>query len=85
MKTTYRPDGGTHALVDIDLIRVNHKKLRKLCNAKIAQYVGDYESGDDFPPITVDDCEGFYTINDGRHRYQAQLAAGFTKVAVIVR
>jgi hypothetical protein len=85
VKTTYRPDGGTHLLVDVRHIRVNHKKLRKLSNAKIAQYVRDYESGDSFPPITVDDCDGFYTINDGRHRYQAQLAAGFAKVAVIVR
>jgi ParB-like chromosome segregation protein Spo0J len=85
MNTDYRPYGGTHTLVDIDIIRVNHKKLRKLSNAKIAQYLRDYESGDDFPPITVDDCNGFYTINDGRHRYQAQLAAGFAKVAVIVR
>lgn len=85
MKTTYRPDGGTYMLVDARQIRVNHKKLRKLSNAKIAQYVRDYEGGDVFPPITVDDCDGFYTINDGRHRYQAQLAAGFAKVAVIVR
>ena len=74
-----------HTLVDANEIRVNCKKLRKLSNAKIAQYVRDYESGDDFPPITVDDCDGFYTINDGRHRYQAQLAAGFAKIAVIVR
>lgn len=85
MKTTYRPDGGIHVLVATDMIRVNHKKLRKLSNVKIAQYICDYEGGTDFPPITVDACDGFYTINDGRHRYQAQLAAGFTKVAVIVR
>lgn len=85
MKTTYRPDGGTQALVDASAIRVNRKKLRKLSGAKIAQYVRDYESGDDFPPIIVDNCDGFYTIGDGRHRYQAQLAAGFTKIAVIVR
>ncbi len=85
MHTTYRPDGGTHTLLDVESIRVNYKKLRKLSNVKIAQYILDYESGDDFPPITVDDCDGFYTINDGRHRYQAQLAAGYAKVAVIIR
>jgi hypothetical protein len=85
VKTEFRPNGEVHTLVDADMIRVNYKKLRKLSNAKIAQYVCDYESGDDFPPITVDDCDGFYTINDGRHRYQAQLAAGFAKIAVIVR
>jgi ParB-like chromosome segregation protein Spo0J len=72
-------------LVDVDKIRVNHKKLRKLSNAKIVQYIRDYEGGDTFPPITVDDCDGFYTIGDGRHRYQAQRAVGFALIEVIVR
>lgn len=85
MKIDLRPNGDSYVLLDADKIRVNHKKLRKLSNAKIAKYRREYENGDDFPPITVDDCNGFYTIGDGRHRYQAQLGAGFSKIAVIVR
>lgn len=71
-------------LVDINEIRVNRKKLRKLSGAKIAQYLCDYERGDAFPPIVVEDNGGFYTINDGRHRFQAQLNAGFQMVEVII-
>lgn len=71
--------------VAVDEIFVNRKKLRKLSDAKIAQYARAYESGDQFPPISVDDNGGFYTIFDGRHRYQAQLSAGFAIVAVSVR
>ena len=71
--------------VAIGMINVNRKKLRKLSRAKIRQYVLDYERGDAFPPISVEDCGSFYTIRDGRHRYQAQLIAGFTIVDVVVR
>jgi hypothetical protein len=70
--------------VPIDRIRVATKKLRKLSVDKIRRYRLDYEAGDYFPPLTVDDCGGFYTIRDGRHRYQAQLACGFATVAVMV-
>jgi hypothetical protein len=70
--------------VPISDICVAAKKLRKLSAAKIRQYVADYEAGDDFPPITVDNCGEFYTVRDGRHRYQAQLACGFVMVAVEV-
>jgi hypothetical protein len=52
--------------------------------AKIRQYTVDYEAGDLFPPIAVEDCGGFYTVRDGRHRLQAQLASGFVTVAVVV-
>ncbi|HRC28504.1 MAG TPA: ParB N-terminal domain-containing protein [Candidatus Saccharimonas sp.] len=76
-----RPDGGTY-WVDISLIRVNHKKLRKLSQAKIARYLSDYDRGDDFPPIVVEDCGAFYTVRDGRHRFQAQQQAGFRQIAV---
>lgn len=71
--------------VDVHAVCVNEKKLRKLSEAKIARYVRDYEKGDSFPPITVDDCGDFYVISDGRHRFQAQLRAGFGKVVVTVR
>lgn len=71
--------------VDASLIRVNAKKLRKLSQAKIRQYARDYEHGDDFPALSVSDCGSFYTIRDGRHRFQAQLLAGFRLVAVEVR
>lgn len=71
--------------VRIDEIFVNRKKLRKLSEAKIARYIDDFERGDDFPPIAVDDNGGFYTIFDGRHRYQAQLRAGYQMVLVSVR
>lgn len=71
--------------IDVALIRVNPKKLRKLSQAKIQRYARDFERGDEFPPIQVSDCGGFYTVRDGRHRFQAQLLAEFTHVAVIVR
>lgn len=80
-----RAEHGTTRYVAIEDVYVNRKKLRKLSNAKIGQYVHAYESGDDFPPISVDDNGGFYTIFDGRHRYQAQLRAGFAVIAVSVR
>ena len=73
-------------MVDIQIsqIYVSAKKLRKLSAAKIRQYICDYEAGDNFPAITVVDCGDFYTIRDGRHRYQAQLACGFEVVTAIV-
>lgn len=70
--------------VDITRVNVNRKKLRKLSQAKIRQYLLDYERGDDFPPITVEDCGDFFTVRDGRHRYQAQLQAGHSRIAVTV-
>jgi hypothetical protein len=71
-------------IVPIGLLRVNARKLRKLSADKIRRYRLDYEAGDDFPPIRVEDCGGFYTVRDGRHRLQAQLACGFVTVAVMV-
>ncbi len=80
-----RAERGAVHYVAIEEIFVNRKKLRKLSSTKINQYVRAYESGDHFPPISVDDSGDFYTIFDGRHRYQAQLRAGFTLIAVSVR
>ncbi|HEU5122068.1 MAG TPA: ParB N-terminal domain-containing protein [Candidatus Saccharimonadales bacterium] len=74
----------TARLVSTDRIHVNRKKLRKLSQAKIRQYVFEYERGDDFPPIVVEDCGSFYTVRDGRHRLQAQLIAGYAEVLVVV-
>jgi hypothetical protein len=79
------PPGGTVFSVDVHLVRVNPKKLRKLSEAKINRYMHDFERGDDFPPISVNDCGDFYTVRDGRHRLQAQLRAGFTQIIVAVR
>jgi len=76
-----RPDGEIRT-VDVTDVRVNAKKLRKLSQAKIARYIDDYERGDSFPAITVEDCGGFYTVRDGRHRYQAQLACGYRRIEV---
>jgi hypothetical protein len=70
--------------VGIDAIRVNVKRLRKLSAVKICRYVTDYEAGAQFPAITVVDCGDFYTIRDGRHRFQAQLACGYQTVSVLV-
>ena len=74
----------TTLYVSVDQIRVNAKKLRKLSDKKVGQYLRHYDRGDMFPPITVEDNGGFYTINDGRHRFQAQLRAGYTLVEVSV-
>jgi ParB-like chromosome segregation protein Spo0J len=81
----FREQCGIMCYVAVDDIFVSRKKLRKLSDAKIAQYAQAYEGGEEFPPISVDDNGGFYTIFDGRHRYQAQLRAGFTLIAVSVR
>jgi len=70
--------------IDATQIRVNHKKLRKLSRAKIEQYARDFEYGNDFPPIHVEDCGDFYTIRDGRHRFQAQLSLGYRTITVTV-
>ncbi|MDB5162912.1 MAG: ParB-like nuclease domain [Candidatus Saccharibacteria bacterium] len=72
----------TKLYVPIDAIRVNHKKLRKLSKVKIDRYYREYERGDEFQPITVDFCGDFYTIRDGRHRFQAQLYAGYSLIEV---
>lgn len=71
--------------IDVELVHVSVKKLRKLSSTKVDQYMRDYERGDDFPPINVRDCGGFYTIRDGRHRFQAQLAAGYKMIEVIIQ
>lgn len=84
MVNASRDTHGTPLLVDIAQVNVNRKKLRKLSQAKIRRYLVDYERGDDFPPIVVEDCNGFYTVRDGRHRYQAQLIAGYSVISVIV-
>lgn len=42
-------------LVKTSDIRVNHKKLRKHSQAKIGRYAREYERGDAFPPISVND------------------------------
>jgi hypothetical protein len=70
--------------IPIESVRVNPKKLRKLSLAKIGNYAVCFEAGDDFPPISVNDCGGFYTIRDGRHRYLAQLHSGYRFIAVVV-
>jgi hypothetical protein len=84
MVTYTNPARTCEHILPAGLIRVNARKLRKLSQAKIARYRADYEAGDDFPPITVLNCGGFYTVRDGRHRYQAQLACGFVSMAVLV-
>jgi hypothetical protein len=68
--------------VPIETVRMNAKKLRKLSAAKIRRYAADFEAGAAFPAISVTDCGGFYTIRDGRHRYQAQLANGYQFILV---
>jgi hypothetical protein len=83
--TTSSSEYGEVHYVAVSVIRVNHKKLRKLSQAKILRYAVDYERGDDFPPIAVDDCGDFFTVRDGRHRLQAQLIAGFATVAIQIR
>lgn len=76
--------GGEIRIVPVDAVRVNAKKLRKLSTAKITQYAVAYERGDEFPAITVEDCGGFYTVRDGRHRYQAQLLCGTAQIEVSI-
>lgn len=76
-----RPDGELR-VVDVAKIRVNPKKLRKLSLAKIRQYAEAYDYGDDFPPIVVENCGDFYTVRDGRHRFQAQLSIGMSSIEV---
>jgi hypothetical protein len=71
-------------VVPIGSVRVNAKKLRKLHPKKVAQYEADFECGDEFPPIEVEDCGGFYTVRDGRHRYIAQSNLGYTMIDVVV-
>ncbi len=70
--------------VGITQVNVNQKKLRKLSQAKIRQFMVDYERGDDFPPVLVEDCGDFFIVREGRHRYQAQLLAGYERIAVTV-
>ena len=70
--------------VPITSVRVNPKKLRKLHPKKVAQYERDFERGDDFPPIEVEDCGSFYTVRDGRHRYIAQAHLGYQMIDVVV-
>ncbi len=71
--------------VPIEIVRMNAKKLRKLSQAKIRQYSAAFEAGCDFPAISVTHCGDFYTIRDGRHRYQAQIANGYRFILVALR
>ena len=71
-------------VVPIHAVHVSPKKIRKLHPKKIQQYEYDYERGDHFPPIEVEDCGTFYTVRDGRHRYIAQLNLGYTMIDVVV-
>ncbi len=71
-------------VVPIDTVRLKEKKRKRLHPTKVAQYERDYERGDDFPPILVDDCGDFYTIRDGRHRYIAQQNLGYAMIDVVV-
>lgn len=70
--------------VPIESVRVSSKSLRKLSADKVARYSALYESGREFPAISVLVCEGFYTVRDGRHRLFAQMKAGFSTVLVTV-
>lgn len=78
-----RPDAEIR-VVDATEVCVNPKKLRKLSAAKIRQYMHDYDRGCDFPPIMVEECGGFYTVRDGRHRFQAQLSCGYRYIEVSI-
>lgn len=78
-----RPDAEIR-VVDATKVCVNPKKLRKLSAAKIRQFMRDYDRGHDFPPIRVEDCGGFYTVRDGRHRFQAQLSCGYRYIEVSI-
>lgn len=71
-------------VVPIKLVRVNAKKLRKLHPKKVMQYEAFFERGDEFPPIEVEYCGGFYTVRDGRHRYIAQANLGYAMIDVVV-
>jgi hypothetical protein len=71
-------------VVPMHLVRVKAKKLRKLHPTKVAQYEQDFERGDEFPPIEVEDCGEFYTVRDGRHRYIAQKNLGYAMIDVVV-
>lgn len=75
---------GSTRYVGIAQVNVNQKKLRKLSQAKIRQFLFGYERGDDFPPILVEDCGDFYIVREGRHRFQAQLLAGYDRIAVTI-
>jgi hypothetical protein len=70
--------------VPIESVRVHIKKLRKLHPRKVAQYEADFEYGDEFPPIEVENCGAFYTIRDGRHRYIAQKNLEYAMIDVVV-
>lgn len=63
-----------------DRIHVSSKGKRRIDYAKVLVYEGSYEAGDQFPPILVEDCGGFYTIRDGRHRFLAQYGLGWQYV-----
>lgn len=78
-----RPDAKIR-VVDATEVCVNSKKLRKQSAAKIRQYMHDYDRGHDFPPIMVEECGGFYTVRDGRHRFQAQLSCGYRYIEVSI-
>lgn len=84
MSNDIRARADREQFIPIESIRVNLKKIRKLSRAKVHGYGLCFEAGNDFPPITVSDCGDFYTINDGRHRYLAQLQNGYRFIAVVV-
>lgn len=73
--------------IPIDLIRVSPKQARKVCPGKVAGHVAALEAGHEPMPIDVHELDdGSYVIaGNGRHRYFAYLAAGYSTVPARVR
>lgn len=66
-------------------IRLSPKRAKRASGQKVEQYRRAVEAGSEFPPLKlIALSDGTYDLSDGRHRYLAQVLAGYTQVEAIV-
>lgn len=71
--------------IPIASIHYTTKKRRGVSPHRVEELRRELESGYDMPPIKVHaHGDGTYTLEDGRHRVQAHLAAGLSNILASV-
>ena len=81
-QTKRRTSIKTSSFIPVSRVKVNPRNLRRVNRRKVAAYAYCYEAGEALPPIKVEANQGFFTIWDGRHRFLAQLEAGYSVIEV---
>ncbi len=76
----------TSHVISTDHIHLSPKRAARASAKKVEQYRRLMEEGREFPPVVLIELpNGTYDLRDGRHRYLAAQAAGFSFVDAVVR